>query len=108
MLNLFTKVRVTFQLNADHGFGPDYIRTLWTRTEWEPDVEWDLSVQTGRTTAELKIKAIELVEYKPNRPGRPLSYRERAAGAGESNRTCPAHGKPITNPAGVGYCEDCE
>lgn len=87
MLDLFTKVRVTFQLNADHGFGPDYIRTLWTRTEWEDDVAWDLSIQTGRETHEFKIKAIELIEYKPNRPGRALTYRERVAGAGTSQNS---------------------
>ena len=75
---LYTRCRVTFQLQHDHGAGPDYIMTLWTRTQWHDDVMWDLAVQTGRKITELRIKAVELIESKDNRPARPLSYAEHA------------------------------
>jgi hypothetical protein len=75
---LYARCRVTFELQHDHGAGPSYVMTIWTRTQWHDDVMWDLSTQTGRKITELRIRIIELIDSKPGLPARPLSYREHA------------------------------
>ena len=75
---LYARCRVTFELQHDHGAGPAYVMTIWTRTQWHDDVMWDLSTQTGRKITELRIRIIELIDSKPGLPARPLSYREHA------------------------------